>query len=212
MLTFVGVVDDVKYVSAAQPGDPAYYLPEGQGAYFNQAFVINTSLSDPTRIVSSVRSAFMSAEPQMPIAPRAMTDVVAASLMRHRLGMALMLLFAAAALALAAVGIYGVIAYASAQRIGEVAMRMALGATSADVFWMLMNQGRMLAIIGTAAGVALAYAGGRAGSSLLFEVDASDPWILLSATVIVVALTLIAILVPARRASLAEPSAILRQE
>ena len=150
-MTIVGVVDDVKYVSVAQPGDPAYYMPEAQGAYFAQAFVIKTSLPDPGRIAAAVRSAFMSAEPQMPIAPRAMSDVVAASLTRHRLGMALMLLFAAAALALAAVGIYGVIAYASAQRIGEVATRMALGATSADVFWMLMNQGRTLAIIGTIA-------------------------------------------------------------
>ena len=154
----------------------------------------------------------MSVEPQMPIAPRAMSEVVDASLTRQRLGMTLMLLFAAAALGLAAVGIYGVIAYASAQRMGEVATRMALGATSSDVFWLLMNQGRTLAIVGTAAGVALACAGGRAGSSLLYEVNATDPWILLSATGIVVALTFIAILVPARRAAMAEPSAILRQE
>jgi predicted permease len=212
VMTIVGVVDDVKYVSAALAGDPAYYLPEAQGGYFNQAFVINTSLPDPGRIAAAVRSAFMAAEPQMPIAPRAMSDVVAASLKRHRLGMTMMLLFAAAALALAAVGIYGVIAYASAQRSGEVATRMALGATSSDVFWMLMNQGRTLAIIGTIAGAGLAYAGGRAGSSLLYEVNASDPWILLSATAIVAALTFVAILLPARRASLVEPSAILRQE
>jgi putative ABC transport system permease protein len=141
ILTIVGVVDDVKYVSVAQPGDPAYYLPEAQGAYLAQAFVVNTSLPEPGRLAAAVRAAFMSAEPQMPVAPRAMNDVVAASLIRQRLGMTLMLLFAAAALALAAVGIYGVIAYASAQRLGEVATRMALGATSADVFWLLMNQG-----------------------------------------------------------------------
>ena len=183
-----------------------------QGAYLAQAFVVNTSLPEPERIAAAVRAAFMSAEPQMPVAPRAMNDVVAASLIRQRLGMTLMLLFAAAALALAAVGIYGVIAYASAQRLGEVATRMALGATSADVFWLLMNQGRTLAIIGTIAGLALAYAGGRAGSSLLYEVNATDPWILLSATAIVVALTFVAILVPARRAALTDPSAILRQE
>ena len=212
ILTIVGVVDDVKYVSVAQPGDPAYYLPEAQGAYLAQAFVVNTSLPEPERLAAAVRAAFMSAEPQMPVAPRAMNDVVAASLIRQRLGMTLMLLFAAAALALAAVGIYGVIAYSSAQRLGEVATRMALGATSADVFWLLMNQGRTLAIIGTIAGLALAYAGGRAGSSLLYEVNATDPWILLSATAIVVALTFVAILVPARRAALTEPSAILRQD
>jgi putative ABC transport system permease protein len=212
VMTIVGVVEDVKYVSVAQPGDPAYYVPEAQGAYFAQAFVVDTSLPDPTPLAAAVRSAFMSVEPQMPIAPRAMSNVVEASLSRQRLGMTLMLLFAGAALGLAAVGIYGVIAYASAQRMGEVATRMALGATSSDVFWLLMNQGRTLAIVGTVAGVALAYAGGRAGSSLLYEVDATDPLILLSATAIVIGLTSVAILVPARRAAMADPSAILRQE
>ncbi len=123
-----------------------------------------------------------------------------------------MLLFALAALALAGVGIYGVIAYASTQRIGEVATRMALGATPSDAFWLLMNQGRTLAIVGTVIGVAVAYAAGRAGSSLLYEVRASDPLILVSATAIVLGLTFLAILVPARRASRVDPSRILRLE
>jgi putative ABC transport system permease protein len=137
--------------------------------------------------------------------------VVAASLRRQRLGMTLMLLFAIAALALAAVGIYGVIAYASAQRVGEVATRMALGATPGDVFWLLMNQGRLLAVVGTVVGVGVAYAAGRAGSSLLYEVRASDPMILVTATMIVLAITSVAILLPARRVSRIEPSRVLRQ-
>jgi putative ABC transport system permease protein len=136
---------------------------------------------------------------------------VAASLRRQRLGMTLMLLFAIAALALAAVGIYGVIAYASAQRVGEVATRMALGATPGDVFWLLMNQGRLLAVVGTVVGVGVAYAAGRAGSSLLYEVRASDPMILVTATMIVLAITSVAILLPARRVSRIEPSRVLRQ-
>jgi ABC-type lipoprotein release transport system permease subunit len=124
--------------------------------------------------------------------------------------MTLMLLFAGAALALAAVGIYGVIAYASAQRVGEVATRMALGATPSDVFWLLMDQGRLLAIAGTVVGVAVAYLAGRAGSSLLYEVRASDPLILVTAAAIVLAITALAILFPARRVSRVEPSRILR--
>jgi ABC-type antimicrobial peptide transport system permease subunit len=124
--------------------------------------------------------------------------------------MTLMLLFAIAALALAAVGIYGVIAYASAQRVGEVATRMALGATPGDVFWLLMNQGRLLAVVGTVVGVGVAYAAGRAGSSLLYEVRASDPTILVTATMIVLAITSVAILLPARRVSRIEPSRVLR--
>ena len=149
-------------------------------------------------------------DPELPVTPRSLSDVVSASLRRQRLGMTLMLLFAGAALALAAVGIYGVIAYASAQRVGEVATRMALGATPSDVFWLLMDQGRLLAIAGTVVGVAVAYAAGRAGSSLLYEVRASDPLILVTAAAIVLAITALAILFPARRVSRVEPSRILR--
>ena len=102
------------------------------------------------------------------------------------------------------------IAYASAERTGEVAIRVALGATRADVFWLLLNQGRMLAIVGTIVGLAVAYAAGRAGSSLLYEVRASDPIVLFSATVLVVAITFLAIALPARRASHIQPSRVLR--
>ena len=212
IFTVVGVVDDVKYVSLANAGRSGLLHAADAVAVLHQAFVVNTSLADPTALAAPVRAAVNGVDPQMPIAPRALSDVVSASISRQRLGMTLMLLFALAALALAAVGIYGVIAYASTQRIGEVATRMALGATPSDAFWLLMNQGRTLAIVGTVAGVAVAYAAGRAGSSLLYEVRASDPLILVSATAIVLGLTFIAILVPARRASRVDPSRILRLE
>jgi ABC-type antimicrobial peptide transport system permease subunit len=163
-------------------------------------------------LAASVRSVMTKADPQVPVTPRALTDIVAVSLVRQRLGMMLMLLFAVAALALAAVGIYGVIAYASAQRVGEMAARMALGATTSDVFWLLMQQGRTLGIVGTVVGLSVAYAAGRAGSSLLFEVRASDPLILLLATALVVSITFVAILVPARRVSRVDPSRVLRLE
>lgn len=210
MFTVVGVVDDVKYVSLGQAADPAYYTPAAQTPYFTQAVVINTALADPISIAPAVRSAVKAMDPELPVTPRSLSEVVSVSLRRQRLGMMLMLLFAGAALALAAVGIYGVIAYASAQRMGEVATRMALGATPSDVFWLLMDQGRLLAIAGTVAGLAVAYAAGRAGSSLLYEVRASDPLILVTAAAIVLAITALAILFPARRVSRVEPSRILR--
>jgi putative ABC transport system permease protein len=208
--TIVGVVDDVKYVSLAQPADPAYYTPAAQTPYFSQSVVLNTALANPASLAPAVRSAVKAMDPELPVTPRSLSDIVAASLLRQRLGMTLMLLFAAAALALAGVGIYGVIAYASAQRVGELATRMALGATPSDVFWLLMDQGRLLAIAGTVVGVAVAYAAGRAGSSMLYEVRASDPVILITATAIVLAITSLAILFPARRVSRVEPSRILR--
>jgi ABC-type antimicrobial peptide transport system permease subunit len=162
------------------------------------------------RIAAAVKAAVKAQDPLLPVLPRRMSDIVSASMTRERLGMTLMLLFAAAAIALAAVGIYGVISYASAQRTNEVATRMALGATPADVFWMMMNQGRALAAAGTVIGVAVAYAAGRAGSSVLYEVRASDPVVLLSATALVAAVTFLSILAPARRAAGVDPSRVLR--
>src|SRR5262249_22673936 len=197
--TIVGVVDDMKYVSLSQEADPAYYTPLAQGPFFFQTIVLKTALDNPASIAPSVRSAMKALDPLLPIAPQSFSAVVAASLRRQRLGMTLMLLFAVAALALAAVGIYGVIAYASAQRVGEVATRMALGATPGDVFWLLMNQGRLLAVVGTVVGVGVAYAAGRGRLSLLYGGRAARPRIPVTATLIVVALSSVAHLLPAQR-------------
>jgi putative ABC transport system permease protein len=208
--TVVGVVDDVKYVSMGEAADPAFYMPQPQSVYLRQTVVLRTSLGDPTTIAPTVRAAIRDMDPQIPVDFRSLTDIVSASLSRQRLGMTLMLLFATAALALAAVGIYGVIAYASAQRVGEVATRMALGATPSNVFWLMMRQGRTLAVIGTAVGLAVAYAAGRIVSNRLYEVRASDPLILAAATALVLGITLVAIVFPARRASQVDPSRVLR--
>jgi predicted permease len=212
LYTVVGVVDDVKYVSVAEAADPAYYTPAAQTPYFAQSVIVRTSQADPVRLASGVRAAVRGMDPLLPIEPRAMSEVVASTLTRQRLGMTLMLLFAAAALALAAIGIYGVISYAAAQRTGEVATRMALGATPSNVFWMLLRQARGLMIAGTIAGVVIAYAGGRAGGSLLYEVRASDPAILVMATAVVAAITLASIVIPARRAARVDPARVLRLE
>ena len=124
----------------------------------------------------------------------------------------LMLLFGVAAVALAAVGIYGVIAYSAAQRTGEVAARLALGATQRDAFMLVLKQGRTLAAIGTVIGLAVAYGAGRIVSSRIYEVRASDPAILGVATALVVTVALVATVIPAWRVSRIPPSRVLRQE
>jgi putative ABC transport system permease protein len=210
IFTIVGVMDDVKYVSMGQAADPAYYTPAAQSPYGLQTVVIETALGNPVGIAAPVRAAMKEIDPLIPVTPRDMTDVVSRSLTREKLGMTLMMLFAFAALGLAAIGIYGVISYASSQRVGEIATRMALGATSSHVFWMLMNQGRALAIAGTLIGLGIAYAAGRGGSSLLYEVRASDPVVLLTATALVAGITFVATLLPAIRGSRVQPSRILR--
>jgi ABC-type antimicrobial peptide transport system permease subunit len=140
------------------------------------------------------------------------SDIVNAGLSRQRLGMTLMLGFGLAAVALAAVGIYGVIAYGAAQRRNELAIRLALGATPGNVFWLTLKRGRTLAIIGATIGLAVAYLSGRLVSSWLYEVRASDPVILGAATVLVVGLALVATMIPAYRAARLDPARALRPE
>jgi len=137
---------------------------------------------------------------------------VASTLTRNQLGMTLMLVFGATALVLAAVGIYGVIAYVSALRLGEIATRLALGATPAQVFWLLMRRGQWLAAVGVVVGIAAAYAGGRAAGSLVYGIRATDPIVLATATIVVAAITLIATAIPARRASRTDPVLVLRAD
>jgi putative ABC transport system permease protein len=126
--------------------------------------------------------------------------------------MMLMLWFCGAAVALAAVGIYGVIAYAAAQRRSEVAIRLALGATAPSVFRLVLRQGRALAAIGGAIGLAAAYLAGRVVSSQLYQVSASDPVILGGAAAVVMGITLVATLIPAWRASRVDPARVLWPE
>jgi ABC-type antimicrobial peptide transport system permease subunit len=120
--------------------------------------------------------------------------------------------FGTTALVLAAVGIYGVIAYVSALRLGEIATRLALGATPTQVFWLLMRRGQWLAAVGVFVGIAAAYASGRAAASLVYGIRATDPIVLATATIVVTAIALIATAIPARRASRTDPVLALRSE
>jgi len=126
--------------------------------------------------------------------------------------MTLMLIFGASAVALAMVGIYGVIAYATAQRTGEVATRLALGATRGTVFALVLRQGRTLVVAGALIGLAMAYVAGRLVSANLFTVSASDPAILGGATALVIVIALAATMIPALRAARLDPAKVLRPE
>jgi ABC-type antimicrobial peptide transport system permease subunit len=138
--------------------------------------------------------------------------IVADTLSRQQLGVTLMLIFGATALALAAIGIYGVIADGVAQRRGEIATRIALGASGRDVFWLIMADGQRLALAGLALGLAIAYAGGRIVASSVFEMRAADPEILVTAAVIAAAITVAATMIPALKASRIDPIRSLRSE
>jgi predicted permease len=210
--TIIGVVDDIRQRSLSVAPEPAYYTSSGQGTPRRQAFVVHASAGDSTSLRSAIRDELRKLDPQIPFDIERASDIVDRTLSRQRLGMTLMLGFGIAAVALAAVGIYGVIAYGAAQRQSEVAIRLALGATPSNVFWLTLKQGRTLAVVGATIGLVVAYFSGRLVSSWLYEVRASDPMILGAATTLVVGIALVATMIPAYRAARLDPARVLRPE
>jgi putative ABC transport system permease protein len=208
-IAIVGVVDDVRQKSVSVPAEPAYYSTHGQGTPRRQAVVVHTSAGDSPALRASIRDEARKLDPQMAVEIERVSDIVGATLSRQELGMTLMLWFGAAAVALAAVGIYGVIAYGASQRRNEVAIRLALGAEPRSVFWLMLAQGRTMAIAGAAIGLVVAYLSGRAVASRLYEVHASDPIILGAATVLVAGIALLATVIPAYRAARVDPARVL---
>jgi len=210
--TIVGVVGDIRYRSIAEDPEPSFYVTQGQFPFPRQTVIVATRSAAALTLAGPVRSELARLEPQLAIDVDTASNVVASTLTRNQLGMTLMLVFGATALVLAAVGIYGVIAYVSALRLGEIATRLALGATPAQVFWLLMRRGQWLAAVGVVVGIAAAYAGGRAAGSLVYGIRATDPIVLATATIVVAAITLIATAIPARRASRTDPVLVLRAD
>jgi len=213
MRDIVGVVQDVPYESLGEPPGPAFYVVQTQLFPLVRQTVVATARSgDPRALESGLRSALTAFDPLMMVSFNTAPELVAATLSRERLGMTLMLIFGVLALVLASIGIYGVIAYASAQRRDEIATRIALGASTGQVFWLVMGAGQRLAIAGVLLGLAGAYAGGRLVVSRVYAMRAADPVILLTAAVIVAAVALLATMIPAIRASRLDPARALRAE
>jgi len=208
----VGVVDDVRQKALTEAPEPSFYSPDGQFPVRRRTIVVHATRPDISSLQSAIRAEVTKIDPQIAVDFTSVSDYVMESLLRQQLGMRLMLIFGATALVLAAVGIYGVIAYATSQRLGEVATRLALGATQGTVFWLVLRQGRVLAIVGAGIGLVGSYLGGRLLSAGLFEVRAEDPAILIMATAIVAAIALVATTIPALRASRLDPARVLRPE
>ncbi len=213
MRDIVGVVDDMPYESLAIAPTPAFYIVQTQlFPLARPTIVISTRAGDPRAVESAVRSALTAFDPLMMMTFRTAPEIVGATLDRQRLGMTLMLIFGVLALLLAAIGIYGVIAYASAQRREEYATRIALGASGRGVFSLVMGSGRRLTVAGVVVGLVGAFAGGRLVASRVYAMQAADPIVLLAAAIIVAAVALAATLVPAVRASRIDPIRALRAD
>jgi putative ABC transport system permease protein len=168
---------------------------------------------DPASLASTIRAEVLSIDPDQPVsAVRTMEQVLSSSVAERRFYMLLLGIFAALAVALAAVGIYGVMSYTVAQSTREIGIRMALGAQVSDVLKLIFGQAMLLAFIGIGAGVAGALALTRLMSSLLYGVTPTDPATFVSVSALLVAVAAVACYVPARRATKVDPITAIRHE
>jgi putative ABC transport system permease protein len=217
----VGVVEHVNHygLNAAEPVVPQLYYPFKQtpeqylGEVLSGVHVVARAAGDPAALAPPVRRESRAVDPAQPLyRVRTMEDVVAESISTQRLSATLLAFFAAVALLLAGVGIYGVMSYAVTQRRHEIGVRMALGARPRDVLRLVVGQGMALTLVGLAVGLAGAFALTRVLSSLLYGVSATDPFVFLTVPFALAAVALAANLVPARRAMRVDPLVALRYE
>jgi len=208
----IGVLRDIRNASLSAPSEPALYFPLEQFGYRNMNVVIRGSLS--TRDVETiVRAAVRRLDSDLAIgAGRPMADVLGQAIERPRLLMWLMSAFAAAALSLAAIGLYGVLAYVVAQRTQELSVRAALGAEPSRLVWLVVRQALGMALAGAAAGVAGAYVMGRALGGFLYGVHPADGITYVGVVLLLVAVSVAASAIPARRAACVDPLVGLRAE
>jgi len=208
----VGVVGDVRSLRLDRPNDVEFYRPWAQrsGPFF--WLTVRTALK-PEAAAGMVRAALNKLDPGLPIiAPNTMNKIVDESLGQRRLTVTLLGVFAGIALVLAMVGIYGAVAYTVEQRTGEIGVRMALGAQTADVLRLVVRQGMTPVAIGLVVGLAAALALGRLLTAQLYEVSANNPALLAATSATLAIVALLACLIPARRASLVNPIEALRTE
>ena len=210
--TIVGVVADVKNAALDRPAGTELYFPFPQMPRPLSWAVVRTR-GDPMSLTGAVRDAIRDLDRGLPISNiGSMEDVMATARSRPRFLTLLLTLFSSLSLILAALGIYGVISYAVAQRTNEIGIRMALGARSGDVVRMIGASGVRLALAGTALGAAGAFVLTRFLSGMLFGVSSLDPLTFVAMAATLIAVTLLACYIPARRASRVDPLVALRYE
>lgn len=208
----IGVVGDVRSTRLDRPNDVEFYRPWTQRSFPFLAVTVKTS-GKPEAAAGFVRPALSRVDSALPIIqPATMDQVIDQSLGQRRMTMTLLGVFAAIALVLAMVGIYGAVAYTVEQRTGEIGVRMALGAQTTDVLRLVVKQGMTPVVIGLVLGLAAALALGRLLTTQLYEVSAHNPALLAGTSVTLAIVALLACLIPARRASLVNPIEALRTE
>lgn len=215
----VGVVGDVKHLSLEDEPTPHIYLPlrqlheDGVVWMTNNQYWLIRSQVPPLNLASAVQREIRKVDPKVPASNiKTMEQYLSDSVSPRRFNLWLLTVFAAAALVLAAVGIYGVMSYSVAQRTREIGVRMALGAQRSDILRMVVGHGMLLAVTGLAAGLVGALALSRLMGGLLYQVSTTDPATYILLTLFLLLVTLAACLLPARRATKVDPMVALKYE
>jgi putative ABC transport system permease protein len=210
--TIVGVVNHVKNYGIDQESRVEIYVPYMQSTLTQLNLVVKTR-GDAAAAVRAMREAVREADPTLPVfGVRTMDEYLERTLTSKRLMMIVLALFAAVALTLAAVGIYGVMSYAVAQRTSEIGIRMALGAHPRDVLRLVVGQGVLLTIAGLVLGIGAAWWLTRLMTTLLFDVSATDPLTFAGVAMLLASVAFLATWIPARRAANVDPLVALRHE
>lgn len=212
MREIVGVVADVRSRGLDTPPKPAYYLSQNQVPFSQTTFVLKTS-NDPHSLTTAVGRTIQSMDGELPVfGVKTMDEYLASSVAAPRFNTTLLSVFAAVALVLTIVGLYGVMSYSVAQRTSEIGIRMALGAQTSDVMKMVIRQGLRMIVIGLSIGLLVAFALMRIMASLLFGVTAKDPFTFAVVAALLMLVALLACYLPARRATKVDPLIALKYE
>ena len=212
--TVVGVVSEIRMSGLIETEDRvgAYYFPLAQDPVSNMTLTVRTA-GNPTAMISSIRRELSAIDPDLPLfSVRTMAERVDASLVDRRTPMVLTIVFAAVALFLAAVGLYGVLAYQVSQRRREIGIRMALGSNSSGIFRLVLGEGLQLLAVGFVIGLAGAFAVRRALQSQLYGIGPMDPMVLISVAGVLGLVSLLASTIPARRAAKTDPLVALSEQ
>lgn len=215
VLTVVGVVRDIKVHSLGESALPYFYMPVRQvlSGGVGLAIHLRTAGPDPLALLPSLRQAMRELDPDVPIFETlTLEDYTSAARFAQKTAASLLIVLAAMALALTSLGLYGVLAFAVAQRTPEIGVRLALGAQQADIARLFLGRGARLIAIGVALGLAGSLAMARGLAALLYGVNAFEPALLAGAIAVVSACALAACWLPARRAAKIDPIAALRAE
>ncbi|MGH9935235.1 MAG: FtsX-like permease family protein, partial [Blastocatellia bacterium] len=208
----IGVVGAVRHEGLDKEPRSEYFRPHAQAPNGSIIFVARTNV-DPMNLLPTLKARIWEINATQPIyAVSVMADSIDASLKSRRFSLWLLTAFAALALSLAIVGIYGVMSYSTSQRTHEIGVRMALGAASNDIIKLVLRQGMRLTLTGVGAGLVVSFALTRLMRGLLYGVNATDPLTFIAVSLLLAGVALLACYAPARRATKVDPMVALRCE